>query len=110
MSENINVLEKMESVKKKFNDLQKMVTDLNNQKISLESEVKTVNTDIDEQLAELFKLTGKENFEESVQYFHGLRDELVESVSDIEKEIDMFLHSSEVNEGEDVEKDDVFFK
>lgn len=96
-----SVLENMEIVKKKFDLLQKRVSDLNNKKISLESEVKTIHEDVEEQLGELLKLTGKTTFEESVEYFHSLREELLNLVSDVERDIDQYLKDSE-----DVSKED----
>jgi predicted nucleic acid-binding Zn-ribbon protein len=81
----------MSDIKSKFNTLQDNVTKLNNLKIGLESEIKTITTDQKELVEKLLVLTGKPTLKEAFEYYTTKNTELEEKKEKLSSELEDYL-------------------
>jgi predicted nucleic acid-binding Zn-ribbon protein len=81
----------MKDIKTKFNTLQTNVTKLNNTKIGLESEIKTISSDQVELVEKLLQLTGKTTLEDAFKYYTDKNIELEEKKTKLSTELEDYL-------------------
>jgi ElaB/YqjD/DUF883 family membrane-anchored ribosome-binding protein len=84
----------IESVSTKFTELQGIVTEWNNKKIGLESEVKTLKASLDEEVEKLLALTGQKTLEAAIKLYEKQTKELNESAQKLSDELDAYLEQS----------------
>lgn len=81
----------IKAIKEKFNELQENVTKMNNQKIGLESEIKTIKDDVDALVKKLLEKSGKKTIEEALGHFKEEQEKLETQKDTLSKELDKFL-------------------
>lgn len=84
-------MDNMKDIKSKFNTLQNNVTQLNNKKIGLESEIKTIENDQKELTEKLLTLTEKKSIEEAFQFYKEKNIELENRKAELSQELEKFL-------------------
>jgi predicted nucleic acid-binding Zn-ribbon protein len=82
----------MNEIKAKFNKLQTEVTQLNNKKIGMESEIKTIDADMKELSDKLLAKSGMTTLEDALTYFKEQHNLLEEKKEKISKELDDYLN------------------
>lgn len=85
----------MQEIKKKFEKLQEVLGNLNNKKISLQTEVRTLGEDMKELSKTLLELTDKPTLKESVDYYNAFGVELADRKVKLGSELDAYLSSGE---------------
>jgi septal ring factor EnvC (AmiA/AmiB activator) len=83
----------VKEIKSKFNELQENVTKLNNQKIGLESEIKTIESDMSDLVEKLLKLTGKETVEDALDFYNKQTEVLENKKKVVSEELDKYLNA-----------------
>ena len=78
-------------LKEKFNTLQGISQSLKEDKIRLESELKTLQSDRDELLKSLMEKTGTESFEDAVKYYETHKEDLDKEMSELSETLNTFL-------------------
>ena len=86
----------MKDIKTKFGTLQSNVQKLNNEKIGLESEIKTITADQKELVNKILELTGKDTIEEAYKFYNAQSDELESRKEKLEKELDNYLETKDL--------------
>lgn len=87
-------------IKSKFSQLQNNVTQLNNKKIGMESEIKTIDSDLTELVDKILKVTGKGSIEEAVKYYQEQNTLLEQEKEEVSKELDEYLKSDKDDSNE----------
>jgi predicted nucleic acid-binding Zn-ribbon protein len=82
----------IDEIKEKFAILQDNVTKLNNSKIGLESEIKTIDADLKELGTKLLEITGKTTVEEAFTYYKEQNKLLEEKKEKMLVELDGYLN------------------
>lgn len=85
----------MKDIKTKFSTLQSNVQKLNNEKIGLESEIKTITSDQNDLVAKILELTGKDTIEEAYEFYNAQSAELESRKEKLEKELDNYLETKD---------------
>jgi predicted nucleic acid-binding Zn-ribbon protein len=88
----------IKEIKEKFNLLQNKVTQLSNQKIGLESEIKTVESDMQELEDKIIKASGKSTLDEALKFFTEQSTVLDEKKAKLSAELDKYLSIDGVTE------------
>ena len=86
-----------EDIKEKFARLQEQNQHLREERIRLESEVKTLEADYQKKLAELLEVTGTSSYEEAVAFCRTKREELDAEIELLNKELDYYLNPGDSN-------------
>lgn len=86
-------------IKQKFNQLQSNVTKLSNLKIGMESEIKTIDEDLNDLGKKLLEATGKSSIEEAFTYYKEQNTLLEEKKTKISSELDTYLKIDEDTSG-----------
>lgn len=81
----------IEELKEKFTTVQNINQSLKEEKIRIESELKTLDADYKEQLKELLEKTGTASFEEAVQVYKQKKEELEINMDSLEQELNKYL-------------------
>jgi chromosome segregation ATPase len=81
----------IKEIKEKFNLLQNNVTKMNNMKIGLESEIKTITSDQKELVDKLLQLTGTSSLKDAFEYYKQKSAELEEKKGKLSSELDDYL-------------------
>lgn len=88
----------MKDIKAQFNTLQSNVTKLNNQKIGLESEIKTISADQKELIQKILELTGKADIDEAFKFYTEQSQTLEERKEKLSIELNKY---ADLNNGVD---------
>lgn len=86
-----------ENLKEKFARLQEQNQFLRDKRISLETEIKTLDADYQKKLQELLELTGTSSYQEAVAFCRKKRKEIEEETERLDKELEQYLNSPAVN-------------
>lgn len=81
----------VEELKEKFNTVQNITQGLKEEKIRLESELKTLENDYNEQVKELLEKTGTSSLDEAKSVYEDMSAKLKSDMSDLEKELNSYL-------------------
>jgi predicted nucleic acid-binding Zn-ribbon protein len=81
----------MKDIKEKFSRLQNEVTKLNNQKIGMESEIRTIEEDMNDLGDKILSATGKGSLEDAFEYFKEQNDKLEDRKEKLSLELDKYL-------------------
>lgn len=81
----------LNDAKIKFEKLEGNVKTLNNKKISLESEISTVDRDLKEFVSELLQVTGKGTLKEAVAFYESMKNDLESKTKKLNEELDDYL-------------------
>jgi predicted nuclease with TOPRIM domain len=87
-------------LKEKFEQLSTNQQNLNNKKIGLESEIKTIEGDYDEAVKKLMVLTGKDTYDEAVAYYEDAKAALETRKDEISTKIDGYIKISTTGTGD----------
>lgn len=87
----------VENLKEKFARLQEQNQFLRDKRISLETEIKTLDADYQKKLQELLELTGTSSYEEAVAFCQKKRKEIEEETERLDKELEQYLNPQAVN-------------
>ena len=82
----------VENLKDKFVRLQEQNQHLREERIRLESEVKTLEADYKKKLQELLEVTGTTTYQEAVKFCQDKRKELEEETERLDKELENYLN------------------
>jgi septal ring factor EnvC (AmiA/AmiB activator) len=82
----------LNEIKAKFSTLEEDVTKLNNKKIGLASEIKTIEEDIEVLTQSILEKTGKATLDEAIQYFNEQKSLLEKKTSEVSKKLDSYLN------------------
>ena len=82
----------VENLKDKFVRLQEQNQHLREERIRLESEVKTLEADYKKKLQELLEVTGTATYQEAVKFCQDKRKELEEETERLDKELENYLN------------------
>ena len=90
-----------EELKEKFARVQEQNQHLREERIRLESEVKTLEADYQKKLSELLEVTNTKSYEEAVLFCKEKRRQLEEETERLDKELEQYLHPQQkgLNEG-----------
>ena len=86
-----------ENLKEKFARLQEQNQFLRDKRISLETEIKTLDADYQKKLQELLELTGTSSYQEAVAFCQKKRKEIEEETERLDKELEQYLNPPAVN-------------
>ncbi len=86
-----------ENLKEKFARLQEQNQFLRDKRISLETEIKTLDADYQKKLQELLELTGTSSYQEAVAFCQRKRKEIEEETERLDKELEQYLNPPAVN-------------
>lgn len=81
-----------ENLKEKFVRVQEQNQRLREERIRLESEVKTLEADYQKKLQELLEATGTSTYQEAVKFCQDKRKELEEETERLDKELEQYLN------------------
>lgn len=87
-----------ENLKEKFARLQEQNQFLRDKRISLETEIKTLDTDYQKKLQELLELTGTSSYQEALAFCQKKRKEIEEETERLDKELEQYLNSQTVSQ------------
>ena len=87
----------VENLKEKFARLQEQNQFLRDKRISLETEIKTLDADYQKKLQELLELTGTSSYQEAVAFCQRKRKEIEEETERLDKELEQYLNPQAVN-------------
>lgn len=87
----------VENLKEKFARLQEQNQFLRDKRISLETEIKTLDADYQKKLQELLELTGTSSYQEAVAFCQKKRKEIEEETERLDKELEQYLNPQAVN-------------
>lgn len=81
----------VQELKEKFNAVQGISQSLKEEKIGLESELKTLQSEYDSKLAELLSLTGADSFEAAVSVYNVDKEKLSKDMDELNSELTRYL-------------------
>ena len=87
----------VENLKEKFARLQEQNQFLRDKRISLETEIKTLDADYQKKLQELLELTGTSSYQEAVAFCQKKRKEIEEETERLDKELEQYLNPQAVH-------------
>lgn len=93
-------MEGIDVLKSKFEEVQKKSQTYKEQKIRLESELKTLQSDYDEKVKELLELTGTSSVEEAKSFCDEKEKDLETKMRELDDRLNEYLNAGE---SEDVE-------
>lgn len=81
----------LQEIKEKFNTVQTIGQSLKEEKISLESELRTLTSDYDDQVAKLLEKTGASTLEEAIQVYKQRKTKLDSDMTSLSDELSKYL-------------------
>lgn len=93
----------VEELKEKFTTVQNITQGLKEEKIRLESELKTLENDYNEQVSELLEKTGADSLENARSMYEDMRTKLESDMILLEQELNEYLDTY----GEEEESDGI---
>ena len=81
----------LQEIKEKFNTVQSIGQSLKEEKISLESELRTLTSDYDDQVAKLLEKTGASTLEEAIQVYKQRKTKLDSDMTSLSDELSKYL-------------------
>lgn len=81
----------LQELKEKFNTVQNISQSLKEEKIRLESEIKTLKTSYDESLKELLELTGASTLEEATKMYKDRKSKLDADMVSLSSQLNKYL-------------------
>lgn len=81
----------IQEIKEKFNTVQSIGQSLKEEKISLESELRTLTSDYDEQVKKLLEKTGASSLEEAIQIYKKRKADLESEMTSLSDELSGYL-------------------
>ena len=81
----------IKDLKEKFTTVQGISQNLKEEKIRIESQIKTLESDYKEKEKEIIEKTGQPTIEEAVKYVKDKKEELDKSMIELAKELDSYL-------------------
>lgn len=87
MSKEVDIKE----IKEKFTTVQNISQGLKEEKIRIESHLKTLESDYEEKTKEILEKTGKSTIEEAMQFVKDKKDKLDSDMVELEKELNTYL-------------------
>lgn len=81
----------IQELKEKFNSVQTISQSLKEEKIGLESELRTLTADYDEQVKLLLEKTGASTLEEAVQVYNSRKEQLEGDMDSLAAELSGYL-------------------
>jgi uncharacterized protein involved in exopolysaccharide biosynthesis len=81
----------VQELKEKFNTVQNISQSLKEEKIGLESELRTLQSDYEEQVKLLLEKTGASSFDEAVQVYKTRQQELEDTMNNLNQELTKYL-------------------
>ena len=81
----------IKDLKEKFTTVQGISQNLKEEKIRIESQLKTLESDYKEKEKEIIEKTGQPTIEEAVKYVKDRKEELDKSMIELAKELDSYL-------------------
>lgn len=81
----------IKDLKEKFNTVQGISQDLKEEKIRIESQLKTLESDYDEKTKEILEKTGKSSLEEAVKFVNDKKEKLESDMVKLEGELNSYL-------------------
>lgn len=81
----------LQEIKEKFNTVQTIGQSLKEEKISLESELRTLTSDYDDQVAKLLEKTGASTLDEAIQVYKQRKTKLDSDMTSLSDELSKYL-------------------
>lgn len=90
--ENTNETVSIEELKEKFIKAQKKAQDLREEKIKMESQKESLSKQIETVKKEILEISGKDSYEEAVEFYNSLAEEVSKKYQELNSELDTFLN------------------
>lgn len=88
----------VENLKDKFNKIESKKQELKENKIKLESEINSLSKEYNKTLNELKEMTGKDTYEEIVEFIKTKKDNLEKVKEKVNAELDRYINTEDKND------------
>lgn len=88
----------VENLKDKFNKIESKKQELKENKIKLESEINSLSKEYNKTLNELKEMTGKDTYEEIVEFIKTKKDNLEKVKEKVSAELDRYINTEDKND------------
>lgn len=88
----------VENIKDKFNKIESKKQELKENKIKLESEINSLSKEYNKTLNELKEMTGKDTYEEIVEFIKTKKDNLEKVKEKVSAELDRYINTEDKND------------
>lgn len=88
----------VENLKDKFNKIESKKQELKENKIKLESEINSLSKEYNKTLNELKEMTGKDTYEEIVEFIKTKKDNLEKVKEKVNEELDRYINTEDKND------------